>query len=262
MLTQVPTPGEAGRRRARHRGGRAASRAEASARRTTVAAAAAMSCTETHSRGEWNSWPPVKRFGVGRPFALRTEPSVPPRIGCATTRCPRRDRLLGRRRRPPGTASRYARMFGYCGRRTVDERAAARRGDPLGGRASRATCCGEQLVVEVADDQRAASRVPDAPAARTRWRNPSRPDGRLRRERRSERRERSAAATGGVDELARRRSRGGCRRPRSSTITSARRERLVLQLAERRRRRACRRSTRRSARCRTASRPRRSPRPG
>ena len=40
-----------------------------------------MSWTDAHSRTEWYSWPPVKMFGVGRPRALSTEPSVPPRIG-------------------------------------------------------------------------------------------------------------------------------------------------------------------------------------
>jgi len=37
-----------------------------------------MSCTEAHSRTEWYSWPPVKRFGVGRPRALRIEPVKEP----------------------------------------------------------------------------------------------------------------------------------------------------------------------------------------
>ena len=36
---------------------------------------------DAHSRTEWYSWPPVNRFGVGSPRALRIEPSVPPRIG-------------------------------------------------------------------------------------------------------------------------------------------------------------------------------------
>ena len=39
--------------RARHRGGGAPSRAHAAARRTTVAAAALISCSDAHSRGEW-----------------------------------------------------------------------------------------------------------------------------------------------------------------------------------------------------------------
>ena len=50
-------PGAVGARRARdragHRGGGAPSRAHTSASRTTTAAAAAISCTEAHSRGEW-----------------------------------------------------------------------------------------------------------------------------------------------------------------------------------------------------------------
>ena len=52
VLTQVPTRDRRGGDRARHRGGGAPSRAHASARRTTVAAAAAISCTDAHSRGE------------------------------------------------------------------------------------------------------------------------------------------------------------------------------------------------------------------
>ena len=51
------------------------------ASRTATAAADAMSCTDAHSRTEWYSCPPVNRFGVGSPRALRIEPSVPPRIG-------------------------------------------------------------------------------------------------------------------------------------------------------------------------------------
>src|SRR3954447_15837951 len=47
-----------------------------------------MSCTEAHSRTEWYSWPPVNRFGVGRPIALSCEPSVPPRIGVRTGAIP------------------------------------------------------------------------------------------------------------------------------------------------------------------------------
>ena len=43
-----------------------------------------MSCSEAHSRTEWNSWPPVKMFGVGSPISLSREPSVPPRIGIRT----------------------------------------------------------------------------------------------------------------------------------------------------------------------------------
>ena len=73
------------RKKARQRASR---RAQASASRTIIAAADAMSCTDAHSRTEWYSWPPVKRFGVGRPRALRIEPSVPPRIGSRTTSRP------------------------------------------------------------------------------------------------------------------------------------------------------------------------------
>ena len=52
VLTQVPSLRDARRDRAGHRGGGAPSRAHTSARRTTVAAAAAISCTDAHSRGE------------------------------------------------------------------------------------------------------------------------------------------------------------------------------------------------------------------
>ena len=62
--------------------------AQTPARRTSVAAAAAMSCSEAHSRTEWNSWPPVKMFGVGSPRSLRREPSVPPRISVRTGSMP------------------------------------------------------------------------------------------------------------------------------------------------------------------------------
>ena len=41
--------------------------AQTRASSTIIAAAAAMSCTLAHSRREWYSEPPVKRFGVGSP---------------------------------------------------------------------------------------------------------------------------------------------------------------------------------------------------
>ncbi len=36
-----------------------------------------MSCTDAHSRTEWYSWPPVNRFGVGRPRALGDVTGLP-----------------------------------------------------------------------------------------------------------------------------------------------------------------------------------------
>ncbi len=53
VLAQVPSVRDARGHRARHRGGGAPSRAHTSASRTTTAAAAAISCTEAHSRVEW-----------------------------------------------------------------------------------------------------------------------------------------------------------------------------------------------------------------
>ncbi len=52
VLTQVPSLHRRARDRPRHRGGGAPSRAHTSASRTTVAAAAAISCSDAHSRGE------------------------------------------------------------------------------------------------------------------------------------------------------------------------------------------------------------------
>src|SRR5690606_28356098 len=66
----------------------AGDRAHSKASRTSVAAEAAISCSDAHSRTEWNSWPPVNRFGVGSPRWLSTEPSVPPRIGVRTGSMP------------------------------------------------------------------------------------------------------------------------------------------------------------------------------
>ena len=85
-------------------------RVQTSASRTSVAAAAAMSWSEAHSRTEWYSWPPVKMFGVGSPISLSSEPSVPPRIGVRTARFPRR----GSPPRLPATISGTARGTGAC----------------------------------------------------------------------------------------------------------------------------------------------------
>ncbi len=74
-----------------------------------------MSCTEAHSRTEWYSWPPVNRFGVGRPFWLSTEPSVPPRIGSRTTSMPSARIARSATSTTCGNASTKRRMFGYCG---------------------------------------------------------------------------------------------------------------------------------------------------
>ena len=68
--------------------------------RAVMAAAAAMSCRLTHSRWLWTSCMPVKIFGVGRPRAVRREPSVPPRMGTEVGSMPRlraavRARLTG-----------------------------------------------------------------------------------------------------------------------------------------------------------------------
>ena len=69
-----------------------------SASRTITAAAAAMSCSEAHSRTEWYSWPPSKMFGVGRPIC-----GEPRAVGAAADRFAQRldalrpHRLLGGR---------------------------------------------------------------------------------------------------------------------------------------------------------------------
>ncbi len=52
-----------------------------SASLTHISAARAMSWTLTHSSGPWMFCIPVKRLGVGTPFSVRREPSVPPRMG-------------------------------------------------------------------------------------------------------------------------------------------------------------------------------------
>ena len=56
-----------------------------------------MSCTLAHSRREWYSEPPVKRFGVGSPRCESRAPSVPPRMIVCTGSSPSAaHRLLGR----------------------------------------------------------------------------------------------------------------------------------------------------------------------
>ena len=113
-----------------------------------------MSCTEAHSRTEWYSWPPVNRFGVGRPFSLSIEPSVPPRIGSRTGSMPSARIARSATSTTCGNASTKRRMFGYCGRSvTVDARARLLRGDRLGGAADQRDVLGEQRVVEVARDE-------------------------------------------------------------------------------------------------------------
>ena len=136
-----------------------------------------MSCTEAHSRTEWYSWPPVKRFGVGRPIALRIEPSVPPRIGSRTGSMPSAriarsaaSTISGMRLeeaahvrvlrldvdRRPSRAARRATTSSATRRRSVDV--------PL-----------EQVVVEVAHDDADRAR-PASPCISKTWMKPSRPD--------------------------------------------------------------------------------------
>ena len=101
---------------------RAGSSAHRPASRTTTAAADAMSCTEAHSRTEWYSWPPVNRFGVGRPFWLRMEPSVPPRIGSRTGSIPSARIARSATSTTCGNVSTKRRMLGYCGRSVTETR--------------------------------------------------------------------------------------------------------------------------------------------
>ena len=153
------------------------SRDHTSARRTTIAAAAAMSWTEAHSRTEWYSWPPVKMFGVGQPHLAQ-----PRAVGAAADRAADRldplgsDRRLGGVGRPPAPRSRKRRMLRYCSRTSISRRARGSAADDLAARSARAgaTWRSSSVVVEVAHDE-AHLRLPGGRrSARTGWMNPSR----------------------------------------------------------------------------------------
>ena len=46
-----------------------------------ISVALSIRSTVVHSQTPWKLKPPVPRLGQGRPFQLRTAPSVPPRTG-------------------------------------------------------------------------------------------------------------------------------------------------------------------------------------
>ena len=123
---------------------------------TTVAAETAMSCTLIHSRTEWNSLPPVKRFGVGRPISVSREPSVPPRIECEASARARPAASPRARPRPRAGARRAPRAC--CGTAPSARSVTLARGssgDGLLGEPphERLVTC-QRVPVEVAEDQR------------------------------------------------------------------------------------------------------------
>ena len=59
-------------------------------RLTNVSVVFSRPLREFHSSLPWKLCPPVNRFGVGRPLAVRFEPSVPPRIGRSSEGTPAR----------------------------------------------------------------------------------------------------------------------------------------------------------------------------
>ena len=131
------------------------SRDQTSARRTTIAAAAAMSWTDAHSRTEWYSCPPVKMFGVGSPISLSREPSVPPRIGLRIGSIPSARIAASAAATTSGTALQVPAHVAVLVAHVELEPGAR-----LGGRrprsavrSSSATWSLEQVVVEVAEDQ-------------------------------------------------------------------------------------------------------------
>ena len=254
----APLPSGVDVRGPRLRGGSA----QASARRTIIAAAEAMSCTDAHSRTEWYSWPPVNRFGVGRPIALSSEPSVPPRIGVRTTSSPSariacsavRDDLR-ERRRCGGACSSTARRTSTCrrARGSAATTSAAVRVSSATWRSSSSSSKSRRIARTTALARRRLHLVGvDEPLA---------PGGRLGR-----RACRRAARRGCAPPAARRSTSlpfaqpGWMSTPCTVSCHFDRAERLVLELAGLGAVERVGAARRRSARCRTASRPGRSPR--
>ena len=207
-----------------------------------------MSCTLIHSRTEWYSLPPVKMFGVGRPISVSREPSVPPRIECEPRLEPDAPRRLERRLDDVRARGRAPRAC--CGTapsaRTSRSRAARPRPPPRRAAARAPRAPSSVVPVEVAEDQRDGHRLGAAldlvsggrtPRVPRSSRATACPRGRLATNR-------AASLTGltslpfavpGMDADA-----------VEGHLQLDRRERLVLDLADDRRRRACRRSRRRT----------------
>jgi hypothetical protein len=85
-----------------------------SASATHTLVAMAMSWTLTHSSGPWMFAIPVKMFGVGTPFSVSLDPSVPPRIG--TEKCSTPETRQASRANSTGvmSSSSQYRMLRYC----------------------------------------------------------------------------------------------------------------------------------------------------
>ena len=220
-----------------------------------------MSCTEAHSRTEWYSWPPVNRFGVGRPFCAQDGA-----VGAAADRLAHRldplraDRPLGdlddlrERRRRSGAC--WGTAGGRSPRRASAAPSAAIRSAV---RRIRATCSASSASSKSRAMKR-ISRVPGVARELVRVDEALAVARRLRRERvRRQLGEQPPGQPRGVDELALGPARVDVDALEDDHDLGAG-ERLVLDLARAGSRRACRRRRRRSARRRTAWRPRRSPR--
>ena len=149
-----------------------------------MAAEAAISCSEAHSRTEWYSWPPSKMLGVGKPRALSCEPSVPPRIGS-------RARLdaLGAHRLGGGLDDARLRLqmaphvAVLLPDLDLEPRPRLGVDDLVRQSLEQRDVLVEELVVEVADDRSESGPATAVPSSTYGWMNPSRPLGRLRRER-------------------------------------------------------------------------------
>ena len=118
----------------------------------------------------------MKRFGVGRPFSVSREPSVPPRISVRVGSSPTR-RIASSRALddlgPLGELVAHVAVLDLFDVR-LERRARLGRGDLVEDLPQERDMLVEQRVVVVADDESAARRPRASPRISSTWMNPSR----------------------------------------------------------------------------------------
>ena len=130
----------------------------------------------THSRTEWNSLPPAKMFGVGRPISVSREPSVPPRIECSVGSTPARRAASSAASTTCGASVEpVAHVAVLLPALERDARARLARDRLLGQPPHERLALEQHVPLEVADDQRDRDRAGAALDRRCGWTNPSRP---------------------------------------------------------------------------------------
>ena len=139
-----------------------------------------------------NSWPPANRFGVGRPAALRMQPSVPPRLARRTGSIPSARTADRPPRTTCGARSEALEVRVLVLDRDLQARAGRARHDVLGRAPQQRDVRLEQLVLVVAHD-RVDTAVTASPHPG--WIEPLAAVGRLRRQRVRRQRAQDGAAS-------------------------------------------------------------------